>query len=45
MNNMSEYCKICKLFNTCEKSKTCSCESFITDEPIRSSHHSKYQGL
>lgn len=23
---ISEYCKICRLFDTCEKSKTCSCD-------------------
>lgn len=42
---ISEYCKVCKLFDTCEKNKTCSCNNFVTDVPIKGSHHSKYQGL
>lgn len=39
---ISEYCKICNLFKTCEKSKTCSCELFVTDENIKSQHRMKY---
>lgn len=32
---ISEYCKICKFFDECDKTKTCSCEKFETDVPIR----------
>lgn len=39
---ISEYCKICKLFSSCEKPKTCSCELFETDVNIRSQHKMKY---
>jgi len=39
---ISEYCKICKLFDTCEKNKTCSCNKFITDVEIKAKHHFKY---
>lgn len=42
---ISEYCKVCKLFDTCEKNKACSCNNFVTDVHIKGSHHSKYQGL
>ena len=35
MSMISEYCKICKLFEECEKKKTCSCEKFETDVPIK----------
>lgn len=39
---ISEYCKICNLFNTCEKSKTCSCNDFVTNETIHIQHYRKY---
>lgn len=39
---ISEYCKICKLYDTCEKSKTCSCIDFVTDEIIHIQHFKKY---
>ena len=32
---ISEYCKICKLFDTCEKNKTCSCEKLEPTVPIK----------
>ena len=31
----SEYCKICNLYKTCEKTKTCSCENFVTDTKLK----------
>ena len=31
----SNYCKICNLYTTCQKSKTCSCTDFVTDVQIR----------
>ena len=39
---ISEYCKICKLYDTCEKAKTCSCEKFVTNENIHIQHLKKY---
>lgn len=32
----SNYCKICKLYSTCQKSKTCSCNEFETDVKLKS---------
>lgn len=34
--SISDYCKICKKFITCEKSKSCSCEEFDTDVKLKS---------
>lgn len=31
----SEYCKICKLFETCVEVKTCSCDKFTTDVDLK----------
>lgn len=31
----SMYCQVCNLYDTCEKSKTCSCSDFVTDTDIR----------
>lgn len=33
--NHSEYCKICKRYDGCDKPKTCSCTDFATDVEIR----------
>lgn len=33
----SNYCKICKSYDVCEKSKNCSCDKFETDAVIRNS--------
>lgn len=33
-DGISMYCKNCKLFDTCQKSKTCSCELFDPVEII-----------
>lgn len=38
----SQYCKICNLFNSCEKPKTCSCENFVTDKKLREPRFRKY---
>ena len=35
----SNYCKVCKSYDSCEKSKTCSCENFETDVVIRNNGH------
>lgn len=41
INMVSEYCKICKLFDTCEKSKNCSCDDFITDISMKAERKQK----
>lgn len=38
---ISEYCKICNMMNSCEKSKTCSCENFTTDIDIKIKHRKR----
>lgn len=32
---LSNYCKICNLFNSCEKLKNCSCELFETNVSLK----------
>ncbi len=39
---ISEYCKVCKLFDECVKSKTCSCIDFVTDVDITIKIKRKY---
>lgn len=38
---ISEYCKVCKLFETCDKPKTCSCENIQPIVSFKCEHKQK----